>query len=178
MWQEILRIAIYYRRWLTVALVLIVIYNLALMIRPGSEVLMANAHIAAGQKIHDVVAIRADELPEGYEPVDLATLAQFVAKENIAPGTILTSSLLTNSLDSESVIASLAIDNIDSESIPVGSRVHVWALGDDGARLVSLNAQLLKVIQTSMSTMATLQIPREDEFNVLQAAAIRVVRIT
>ena len=175
---ELVRIAVYNRRWITFAVVLIVAYGLFNSLRPGTEVLMTTSNVAAGQSLKNFVAVRAAELPEGFVPLSATDIQKLVTRFPLSSGTILSRDVMSAHRESAFVTISISVEPLALEAIPAGSHVHVWALEENHSGLVSENAQLVTLTASSMSTIATLRIPPEDEYAVMQASAIRITGVT
>ena len=175
---ELLRVIVYNRRWLSVALVMVIAYGVFNSLQPGTEVLMVTEDVVEGQPITNFVRVRAAELPEGFIPAEDFELAEMVTQFPLSVGTIVSRDVLAQRHESDYVTVSLPIEAIASDAIKPGSRIHVWALEENHATLVSEAARLIRISAQSMSTVATLQIPRIDEYAVMQATAFRLTGVT
>jgi hypothetical protein len=175
--RAIVQFCVYYRRWLSVALVLAIAYGIMDSQRPGQEVLVATETIAEGQPLHDLKVMRAAEFPDNVAPIAIDAVEGFVAKFPMTAGTIITQDNIAQVHPTDTVIVSLPIEPIAVNSISNGSTIHVWALFEDHSSLVSVTARLLSVSRSSMSTIATLEIPAADEYEVMQANGLRIAGV-
>lgn len=175
---ELVRIVVYNRRWLSLALVILIAYGVFNSLQPGTEVLMVTENVVAGQPITHVVKVRAAELPHGFIPANDFELAEMVSRVPLSVGTIVSRDILVNEHESNYVTVSLPIEAIAIDALTPGSRIHVWSLEENHASLVSDQAHLIAISAQSISTVATFQIPRADEYAVMQATAIRLTGVS
>ncbi|MEY4323187.1 MAG: hypothetical protein RL410_968 [Actinomycetota bacterium] len=172
--RTLLQFLVYYRRWVSVALVLVIVYALVDGQRPGQSVLVVTQSIAEGQPLHDVDVIRAADFPDDITPLDVQDLSGLVAKFPLTPGTIITHDNIARHHQTDTVIVSLPIESIAPHAIINGSHIHVWALFEDHSSLVSTESRLISVLHSSMTTIATIEIPAADEYEVMQANGLRI----
>ncbi len=175
--RTLLQFLVYYRRWVSVALVLVIVYALVDLQRPGHEVLVATQAIAEGQPLRHLATIRAAEFPDNVVPLEVNNASRLVAKITLPAGTILTRANTAQRRNTDSVIVSLPIESIASDAIANGSRIHVWALFEDHSSMVSSNARLVSISRSAMTTIATIEIPADDEYQVMQASGLRIAGV-
>jgi hypothetical protein len=116
-------------------------------------------------------------LPDNFIAPTEQQLLSNVAASTLSTGTLISSAQLVASIQTDRVVVSLPVDSFSSQTFHVGARFHVWAVADTHTELVSTNALMLSATTTNSSTIASLEIPRDDEFRVMQSGIVRLVAV-
>lgn len=177
-WSDLQLQLISYRYHLASLLVVFALWSWLNGAHRGTAIQIAAQTITAGSKISkaDLTVAWIDGVPvDKYLPVETNLSGQRTVR-TINSGTPLLQSDLTGEgiLDSRFTI-SLPLESGDTYPYPVGSKVHVWALGDELAQLISADGVVLGQSAEQVSgPRIVLSLPKTDEFKAVTAIAVRL----
>ena len=165
-------------RGLLVATLIAVVVTLGLnSTHQGVQVLVATHPLPAGWQLTDSdfqVAYLDGADPELYVG-QLDTLTLQTVTTSIAAGTPLMKNHLAQvAVGFDQVMVQIPLDAGNPGSFSVGSVVHIWALTDDFALLVSSNATVLETFLINGAAWVSLSIASSDENAVMQSGAVRL----
>ena len=163
--------------WLTFIALTLSIWSLASGWHKGEPAVFALHPMAIGDVVRDA------DVSLGY--IDGATVdyiddvSLLIGKQLTAPlsaGQPITATAVSRTRTTTNrVIINLPLEDSDPSNYVVGTRVHLWSLGDEFSSLVSVDATVVGSSASSLgSSHIAVSIPLDDEAAVMQARAVRV----
>lgn len=164
-----------YRGWIAAGLVALLVSSFLSGAHKGGPVVVAARELQAGHRIGEA------DLAQAWLESPLSSKA--IAERELVVGRLLNSSLpagaviLKSQLGLQkrrvnSLLVSLPLESGDDTAYAIGSSVHVWALSDSGAWLLSEEAQVMG--RNADSGRVLLALPKSAEAAAMNALAVRL----
>jgi hypothetical protein len=176
--RSIFREVLFYRSWITAALIGMTIWLLLTNSHKGTEILIANRPLNPGEKIE------ASDFSRGWiEAPDDSVFARELNDSQsmnvvaaIPAGTPLLKQQLGKAIDIDRVVVNLPLETGDSANYPAGAQAHVWGIQEGFVQLISAEAIILGTSAANLGNpRVALSIPATAEAQAIQANSVRIV---
>lgn len=175
-------ILLQYRRHLAVLIMTLFAWSLLNGAHKGQQIVVSAAPIAAGQPVTEAqVALAWLDGPSiaGFvtEPSEVVGKALL---RSLAPDTpLLRSDLQLGNQQPERVVVDLPLDAGAGAEYASGTTVHVWAVGEEGAWLLSSDGIVVGLLGGALGdNRVVLSLPRDAESAAMSALAVRLAVVS
>jgi hypothetical protein len=179
--RKAFREILFYRSWITAALIGLTVWLLLTNSHKGTEIWIANRPLNPGE------SIQASDFSRGWieAPDDSAyttNLKEVLAMSVVAAipsGTPLLKRQLGEAIDVNRVIVNLPLETGDNANYPEGAQAHIWGIQDGFVQLISAEAIVLGTSAANLgSPRVSLSIPATAEAQAIQANSVRIVLLS
>lgn len=179
MQRSLIHILLMYRRWLTAAVLALLVWSLLNGSHKGQQIWLYREPLAAGTTIRaaDLIPAWLDSgQTTGYLTDPAEIVGQTLVSSAVANSPVMAGQLSPTPPAGDRVVANLPLEAGDIGVYPVGSKLHVWALGDGPTTLITDAGLLIGSSQSALATpRVTVSLPTSAEAAAMQATAVRLV---